>query len=388
MQDIKVKAIRTIEELHRLDNDYESFLNAFASDTYYLRRGWIESMINAWTFDRYNVHGSNTLFLLLAYRDDEIIGVMPMQLHEKRKGPLRLNRLHGLGINLGSSLCCPKFEIKILRAEYADRCLGCFRDYLVGMRAGVWDILDLDLIPKHSQTLTIMDQHWPTIVNEPSNLTGAGFAIPEGQTYEMLKYGDGKFRSEMRRCLRKLVDDYGGYEIVVDSVLYPHDWLQMGEVHSMRQAFLREQGNNRYSLFEIPLEKTAMMSAMRFAEKKDMAVYYRLKINGRLAAFQISVQEGRTLYLLVIAFDQEFSRYAPGKLLMAALLEDACRRNISYVDYLPGLGNVKRKFSNRITHNEKRLFLHPSLKAQLRYRLWSWGRDLSHAINKVKWVIQ
>lgn len=380
MYDIKVKAIRSVEELQFVGWDYDTFLNTFPNDTYFLRRGWIESMIEAWAFERKHAHGSKTLFLLLAYRGDEIIGAMPLQLHKKRKGPLRLNRLHGLGINLDSSLCCPKFEFKILRTEFAAACLACFWNYLVGLQEGVWDILDLDLIPEPSQTLKIMDRQWPAIINERSDLTGAGFELPEGQAYEKLEYADTKFRSELRRKMRKLIEDHGNYEVLIDSATSPDDWEEMGRVHSMRQTYLKGKGMKRYSLFDDPFEKPALTNAMHFAEKEGMAVYYRMKINGRLAAFQICVQEAKTLYHLVIAFDQEFSRYAPGKQLMAAILKDACLRQVRYVDYLPGLGPVKSQFSNRIIPNKRRVFLHPSLKSHLRYRLWSWGRDLRQSL--------
>jgi hypothetical protein len=382
MDDIEIKAIRSLEELQRLNNDYESFLSACSGDTFYLRSGWIKSMIDAWALGHNRGHGSKTLFLLLAFRGTKIIGAMPLQLHEKRKGPLMLNRLYGLGVDVGSGLSCPAFEIKIARGESADSCFNSFQTFINGMRAGIWDVLDLDRIPENSLTLRILDQRWPSQVRDSGDLNGVGIEIPYGQTFDKLQYGNGKFRSELRRRHRKLIADHGKCEIRIDSEITAGDWDQMGQLHSKRQEFKRNRGVNRDSIFENPLDKSAMFNAMKFAEKEGMAIYYRLNIDQRLAAFQIGVKDSETLYLLTMGFDPEFSHYAPFKQLMVGILEDACRRGVTFVNCLPGLSYMKRQFSNSISQNERRLFVHPSLQAHLRYRTWSWCRDLNRRVRK------
>ena len=382
MHEIEVKAIRSLAELCLLTDEYDTFLDACPSDTFYLRTGWVESMVDAWAQGRSRGNGLETLFLLLAYREGELIGLMPLQLHQKRKGPLALNRLYGLGVVVGSALSSPAFELKVLRADLMDACFACFRDYLTGMPAGSWDILDLDLIPATSRTLQMADRHWPAQFSRPSALQGVGISMPLGQTFEQFQFGDGKFRSELRRRRRRLLADHGELDVRIDSELTADDWEQLGRLHSKRQAQVRERGADRHSLFEDRVEKSSLLAAMKFAENEGLAIYYRLLIGGRLAAFQLGVQESKNLYLLTMGFDPEFSQYAPFKQLMVAILEDASRRGVTYIDCLPGLNQMKRQFGNTIRENQQRLFVHPSLRARWRYRVWLWGRDLSRRAQK------
>lgn len=380
LHNIEVKAIRSVDELQQLSKDYENFLNSCPGDTYYLRTGWIDSMIDVWALDRNNGHGSRTLFLLLAFCGGEIIGAMPLQLHEKSKGPLVLNRLHGLGVIPGHSLSSPIFENKAVNSDHISACFESFQSYLLRMKTGIWDVLELDLIPKPSSTIRVLDQRWSSLIRSPTDMNGVGFEIPKGQIFEKLRYGTGKFRGDLRRRHRLLIADHGDYEVLIDSEITSDDWEQIGQLHTKRQDFKRNRGVSRYSLFDDPLGKSSMLRAMRFAEQEKMAIYYRLKIKGQLAAFKICLKDRDTLYIFLIGFDPEFDRYSPSKQLMVALLEDACHSGVTYIDWLPGESHMKRNFSNRLIQYERRLFVHPSWQAHIRYRIWSWCRDLSRLV--------
>jgi CelD/BcsL family acetyltransferase involved in cellulose biosynthesis len=62
---------------------------------------------------------------------------------------------------------------------------------------------------------------------------------------------------------------------------------------------------------------------MRDAAARDQAVVYELWLGDRLAASRLALRDGSVLAMLKTSYDEELARYAPGRLLLRAAIEDA-----------------------------------------------------------------
>jgi CelD/BcsL family acetyltransferase involved in cellulose biosynthesis len=66
---------------------------------------------------------------------------------------------------------------------------------------------------------------------------------------------------------------------------------------------------------------------MREAAARGQAIVYELWLSDRLAAARLALCDGGTLVMLKTSYDEELARYAPGRLLLRAAIEDAFTTN-------------------------------------------------------------
>lgn len=123
-------------------------------------------------------------------------------------------------------------------------------------------------------------------------------------------------RNSIRKARRK-IDEQGGAEVVVATgpdVAAAHERFVELEASGWKAHQLNALAN-------MPIEGGLWRDYLRVA---DTAQVRSLRIDGRLAAAQITVTRARTLFLLRIAYDEEFASLSPSNVLMADLLEACC----------------------------------------------------------------
>lgn len=86
---------------------------------------------------------------------------------------------------------------------------------------------------------------------------------------------------------------------------------------------------------------------------------YVLYVGANPIAFSLGCLYGGVFYSDDIAFDPDFSRYSPGTVLQARVLEDLCARQASGIDFGPGDALYKARFGT-MRRDQASLYLFPS----------------------------
>ena len=93
----------------------------------------------------------------------------------------------------------------------------------------------------------------------------------------------------------------------------------------------------------------AMLDGLRKDELPDSrTVLSTLRFDSKLVAAELNVSCGRVLHGWLVAYDQEFSKYSPGKLIIQRILEGMPEHGMTIYDSGIGAGYYKEYYSNRI----------------------------------------
>lgn len=84
------------------------------------------------------------------------------------------------------------------------------------------------------------------------------------------------------------------------------------------------KGQARSALLARPVECRFFLDAARWAAGEGMLRVSCLRLDGRLIAYQVSIEQHATLYHVKTSYDGEFASYSPGALLALRIVEDAC----------------------------------------------------------------
>jgi CelD/BcsL family acetyltransferase involved in cellulose biosynthesis len=92
--------------------------------------------------------------------------------------------------------------------------------------------------------------------------------------------------------------------------------------------------------------------ASEAAEDKTL-ILHTLRLDNRLAAFQLDFVQGTTEYVLKIGYEPELSAYSPGALLLRRVIDAAAARGAKTVDLLGDDMPWKRDWTSRVRAHEK-----------------------------------
>jgi CelD/BcsL family acetyltransferase involved in cellulose biosynthesis len=220
----------------------------------------------------------------------------------RRAGPVNLILLHRVRFG----------EAQLL---YADGLLDREAFGRRGLRelvdaSGPWHVLRLEGLRLGSPWLELADAG--LVRGEPER--GVGVLDASLAFDECWRAVPKNMRNSIRKARRKM-DENGGAEVSVATGT---------ELSAAYERFLELEASGWKAggaLADMPLEEGLWRDYLRVA---DTAQVRSLRIDGRLAAAQITVTWGRTLFIPRIAYNEELANLAPGSVLMADLLEACC----------------------------------------------------------------
>lgn len=147
---------------------------------------------------------------------------------------------------------------------------------------------------------------------------------------------------------------------------------QIERLHSLRQQTLEQRGRSRHVLFGRERDRLAYRAMLEQLAAEGHARHHLLKAGDRVIAFALGLHRGRTFFYQLTAFDPEFSRHEPGRVLVAGMLRaeiDSGRTDL--IDMLPGTTKVKQDFCNEhFGHQRLQAAGAPGVMAELRRLLW------------------
>ena len=84
--------------------------------------------------------------------------------------------------------------------------------------------------------------------------------------------------------------------------------------------------------------------------------FYQLKVADQIIAVLYAFRYSDTYYVYQIGFDPLWSRYSPGRLLIAHVIQEAIKEGTNVFDWLRGEQKFKFAWANNIRANYQLLF--------------------------------
>jgi CelD/BcsL family acetyltransferase involved in cellulose biosynthesis len=237
-------------------------------------------------------------------------------------------------------------------------CLKLILNYLA-VKNEDWDFIYLYDIPETSSVPTYLVQMQKNSIIPYTAHQGAicpYLTIPK--SIENLNTLKGKFRKNLRRCMKKLENDYKKVELT--------DYRSFNSIENAMNAFF-DLHQQRWTLKNLPgvfnTEDTRhffLDVAKRFAEKGWLALYF-LMVNGNPVAAQLCYKYAQKMYYVLGGFNPEFSKYSVGNIITIKIIEECIKNHVKEYDFLKGgepykfewTNNYRRNLGYRFVNNRK-----------------------------------
>lgn len=348
---------KTIVSLEALDAEglrYDAFLDRLQQGwSFYYRIPYLRTHFDLSDRDE-------ELFFIFVVQNETLVAVAPFVQIIQKWSRFWIKRLEFIGVSikdLGNEYPAILVDPAVDEAAVL-RHLSSFLD----SSESSWDQLDLSGLIEGRQFQFFQD--W--MKGEATIELDAGFQTSfAGGLADVIDKELPKNRMrEVRRLSRKVLRDYPSATYQVDYGLTDDRFDEIFALHSRRQQEKRQRGAvSSQSFFDDPkrcqIVKTKLMC---LSEITDLRIY-RLMIDDKLIAFNLTIRSGETEYGLFMAFDQTFSSYSPSKLLMLHILQRLDEEGVvTTLDHMSGPSMLKKDFCNvefarsrLVAYNHRRL---------------------------------
>lgn len=328
--DLQVDVVRSPRDLRELEPQWHDLWRGCSWATPFQSPHWL--------LPWWECFGGADLFTVTLRGRGRLAGIAPMLIYEDAGE----RRMVMLGVGISDYLDVVSDDD--LAREFA---LAVWDAAL--QSAGEWDVLDLQQLRTHSSLLT---RPLPAELSdhvEPQDVCPA-IALPVGaRTIDDVVTT--AFAKDIR-YYRRRAERYGRVEFVrADSrnaALDGLDWLIA--LHSTRWRSQGEQG---------VLADPAVCAFHRHVVPRmfdaGMLRLYLMKIDERVVACIYNLAHRGRFYCYLSGFDPDFERTAPGKLMIAHAIEQACAEGAAVFDLLRGQEKYKYAWRPRDYVNYRRM---------------------------------
>jgi len=319
----RVTALRSEDDLIRMEPEWNTLLAASASDTAFLTWEWMASWWSAY-------HRGRNLELLRVDSADGLIGVLPLYEEGRRLlGPLQYRVLALVGDGSADSDYLDCITRKGREDEVADAVLAELHG---GDRA--WDLLLLNDVPSTSPQLASLKRaasragwYWNT-----TRVPCARVDLP-GSWDEYLRMLKPRMRTKIRSLTRDLERQFRiEYERCIDPSDLENRLRSLYDLHNRRWDTAGKRG-----VFHSE-EKRAFYASMarRFLSSGRLR-FDSIRADGRYVAHQFCFEHGDRMFLLQEGLDPEWFDHGAGNALRAHMFRDCIERGLHTYDFLGGV---------------------------------------------------
>lgn len=361
---LKITEINRADQFYELEHKWSEVLDKSKDKNPYLTWEYLSTYWKHFGKDK-------KLRILCIEDEDEIIAIAPLR---QSRYPLGYNVIEPLGYR-GLMPEGADYTGLIL-AEKEAKCLQLFLSYLA--ERNEWDFVYLydvhgtsiipDLLLKVSQAI-------PLTFELETGVTCPYISVPNSADI-LLKELSGKFRKNLRTCMRNLERDHPEVE------LRTYDEFSSVE-EAMRIFFDLHQ--KRWKLEHVPGVFHTQENrdfyidvAKLFADNGWLALYF-LVADDEPIATQYCFQFNQRMYYALGGFDPDYSRYGVGNLLLMKVIEKCIERKIEEFDFLKGDEQFKFKWTAKYRRNLGIRFVNNRLTS----KLLNWGLQW---VRKRKWM--
>lgn len=305
---IRLVDVRTIEELDQHADAWNDLFQKADRLSPMLSYPWMRA------FFRNQVTAPERWLCLFAYENDRLIGIMPLMSSYAVRAlgfSLRLFKLPYHYAHTSGTDC--------LALPGREAVFGLFMDYLNSIPRSI-PCLSLKHVPEHYPSVRYLNtgKHRLCFVQKSA---GTEAVLPLPKTAVEYSAGlAGKLRQNLRRAAREL-------EKLPDVQFRFCETTRSAKENNTR--FLDVEQRNWKSergttIRDFPGSAAVFEEAAEGLTAQNMMMFCFLESGGRPIAAHYSMRSGRTLYILKMAYDEEFINCSPGNLLMIKVIETVC----------------------------------------------------------------
>ncbi len=305
---IRLVDVRTIEELDQHAAEWNELYSKAGQLTPMLSFPWMRA------FFRHQVTAPEKWLCLFAYENGQLIGIMPLMSSYAfcvLGFSLRLFKMPYHYAHTGGTDC--------LTRPGREAVFGVFMDYLNRIPRSI-PCLSIKHVPKYYASIRYLhtDKHHFCFVQKTAG-TEAFLPLPgNAETYSAGLAS--KFRQNLRRAaheLEKLPDVQFRCCENSRSAKENNDLFLEVETRNWKS----ERGT---TIRDFPGSAETFEDGAKGLTAQNLMTFSFLESGGRTIAAHYAMRNGRTLYILKMAYDEEFINCSPGNLLMLDVIQKAC----------------------------------------------------------------
>jgi len=353
-----IRRISNLEEFENLRSEWTKLLAKNPVQDAFLTWEWL--------FAWWKHYGrEHELWLITARHSDELVGIAPLMLVNRRKYGLRLRVLCNIGtpnVDVGGFI--------VRRGE--KQIYTAISSYLIAQKKH-WNLLELNEIPPISFEKRYLVPHFASCGFEIRQRDNSHFFLPlKGGWKRYWEEMPSRLRHELRRKERRLTEQceitllhHSGDEVSWQDVAaifeinehahYPHMYRSAEEKAFQREIFelMKKQGWLKIYLFLICDQPVAFLYGF----------YYKKRFEGWRAGF-----------------DLHYAYYSIGNLLYLRVIQDCFQKGISEIDFLCGDEHYKTRWqTNERQYTQLRFVPREKLTSQIAF---SWPPRLKALLGR------
>jgi len=318
---LRAETISEGSGLEALGGSWDDLVRSMARPSPFLLHGWL---VEWWR----HYGGKAALAVHVLLDGDRLVGALPL-LRRRRFGLTVSEFLGGKKAQLADLMLSPDADGSAA-AELADRIVASGHDYA-----------DLFGMPRDSRLADALPQGSLRLIER---IEAPILDLSEGWEAVYKEKLSSKARSNRRRR-RRLLESLGTVEL---SVARTPEELDAALDEAFRVHASRWQGRRDTSGFGTKTGMEFHRAALLRLAKEDVPRLVTLRLRGRAIAFSLYFQLVHTVYGLIMAYDPEFGRFAPGSEAMLSAFEAASAEGAERVEFLGAAADHKERFSDRM----------------------------------------
>lgn len=319
---MKVTVVQTLDEMIALRDRWQTLLNQCSQNHVFMTWEWALTWWNHFAEGR-------KLFILVVEDGRNVVGILPLMLYIRRGKSGEKRYLHFIGFRFGihwndwmDIIAVHKAEVIRAALAYLEKCQH------------LWDFLDLWDVPEESDTVRALTEQ----------VARSGFSVEKRSSHvcpylPTVSDWDAYYRSssskrvsgDPERQIRRLRAK-GNLQI---------EWAQnsdpMMNLELLFELYQRRQTTRHLlAMFSEEVYRDFYRALARAfpREALDCSV---LKLEGKVIAGHFGFRYNRKLYFCTPVFDPDYTRFAPGRVLLRYMIENCFTDpKIDEFDFLAG----------------------------------------------------
>ena len=352
----RVERANSEDELSGLQAAWTALLTDVPAVPIFLTWEWVST---CW---RHYGHGRELWLLIVKDETGRLAGLAPWMLMHHRLGPLRLRRIRFIG----SGLVCPCHLDVIARPGEKAAVCAALLSYLYANRRE-WDVVDLEGVAENC----VLESHFARLDGRcrvTKDLVCPLISLPDSwEAYHKslkkklrrnLRYFDSLLeREHPDQAFFHRVTEADELSSAMDSLVTMHQkrWHGKGQVTCF--------DNSRYVRFHCEIAALAL--------ERGWLRFYQLKVADQAIAALYCFRHQDTFYAYQIGFDPDWSRYSPGRLLIAHVIQESIKEKARAFDWLRGEDEYKLAWAS-----EESVDSYLLLGTGWKGHLWLFGVDV------------
>ncbi len=311
-------------------NSFDKLVHENCELNVHLNSIWLSNYI------KYYLEASSSVYILAAYQDSNLVGCLPLQaVQQKATRFYNYTELRILGFGPTDF-----FDIPTTASNKAEITRTLVRTL---KKDKSWDKIILTSVPEKSENLkcflkALKKEKLRFTLDNPN-----GFAFTK-TVGDWDSFFENKFKSKNkdlakseRRVARK------GYKLKFTTY---RENVYSKLLENLDLYAQRRESLGQFNTYETENLNQFLRNIIESFEEKEWVELTTLEANGDVLAFQLDWIKNKTRYHWNHAYNEDYKRYSPGKLILKELLKKSFDDpGIDYCNHMRGLSGYKEKFT-------------------------------------------